>query len=101
MGFLSKLGNRYALGAAVCVPLAASVAIFGAAAYLIVGAAGGALGMDSEGVRLWFILSALVWLPLAVGVAVPAIVSIFGPRVAATNERERRADLARYGGATR
>jgi hypothetical protein len=64
---LRRLKNQWVAGVAILLLLAASAFAFGLAGVLVLGLLGALFGMQTDTWE-WVALSALVWLPLAVGV---------------------------------
>lgn len=99
MGRLGDLlfcvGNRWALGAAIGLLFAASVSVIGGASALLVGLAARLAGMSEDAEWNLLLLSALLWLPLALGVVGHGLILRFGPQVAERDKAERQAALNR------
>lgn len=95
-GFLSKVRNRYTLGFAVALLLGLNLLLFSLIGYVAASVIAAGLGNGQEAVWDWFLLSGIVWVPLAVGTLMPTIVEQFGPAIRDRREAERKADLARF-----
>lgn len=97
-GFLTKVGNRLGLGIAVTLGLMASLVVFFmgavAVAWALVYVTTGETGDDQA--MEWVKLTAILWVPLAIGCAMPGLVEAFGPGIRDRRELERSRDLGRF-----
>jgi hypothetical protein len=70
---LRRWRDQWALGAGVLVIAGLSVLLFGCGAAILLALLGPALGLDDAGMMDWLWVSAILWLPLSLGLALPYI----------------------------
>lgn len=75
---LSLLVGRYAVGFGITLLLVVNAAVFGLVAGAILYLAGMLLGWPDSAILRFFAFSAVLWLPLSVGVIMPTILRNFG-----------------------
>lgn len=67
------MGHMWTKGAVSAVILAAGAVAASLPAYAIVSILGSALGWDLDTVTHWWFVSAIIWAPLGVGLALPSL----------------------------